>query len=493
MSSSDDEQTFNNQISSQGLNRTLARLTRPRDQSHTVHHFATTPVEQLESVETSPPTNFIDDPFASTQINPNLIMATSGIRDLNELKFRLSSINSYNGNPEGLNNYIFSCRQVTQNYLSQNITANDRALIIAHLKSKLQDRASLQLGTRNYDSFDAYYHDLRQSFSLGKDLNSYRSDILNAHKKPGQQTLDFAYDIRRLLDLAYDFVQSTTYPNAEKDTIKKELDCIAIEKIINSCHHDLNRHFFAIQPTEIAVVINEIQRDMAFTQRVNQNSHHQPRYHAYGQQRQPPPLPARMPPQRQYLPTHNAPPRPARSPMIQPPRNNPATPGSGRYANSNVFRTHGNTNYNYPKPPQFQHQNGYGNRSSRIQQKPFGQQNFGYRPFNGHNNNFNQPPPRPQQAHPPTPMEVNNHEGYEDYYQDDYYDQDSYYGDYNYPENYGNFEPYTEPYYEPEFGNPDDINTQYIANEFTNIQIQDDSKPTGKENFHTSHSTDKIP
>lgn len=170
---------------------------------------------------------------------------TTGLRDLNELKFRLSSINFYNGNPEGLDSYIFSCCQETDYYNGPTITLQDKALIIAHLKSKLQDTVNLQLGTRNYNSCDNFYDDLRQSFSLGKDLNSYLSDILNAHRKPFQAILEFAYDIRRLHDLAYVYVQSTGYPPAEMETIKRELECFAIEKIIGSCHYGLQRHFFS--------------------------------------------------------------------------------------------------------------------------------------------------------------------------------------------------------------------------------------------------------
>lgn len=483
MSDSDDS-IYNErptQLTPSGTEKALAKIRRYQErlksQKHTIHHLPEQPNEMALPEQT-------------------------GLRDLNELKFRLSAINHYDGNPEGLNNYIFSCRQVTNNYNEQNISGNDRALIIAQLKSKLQDRASLQLGTRNYNSYENYYEDSRQSFSLGKDLNSYRSDILNAHKRSNQPILEFAYDIRRLLDLSYDFVQSTTYPLAEMATIKRELDCIAIEKIIGACHHDLQRHFFSLQPNNIADVIKEIQRDMAFTQRTRQNgssynSYREPPRHDYRPTRPPPPAPSQF--QRNYIP-HTSHAQPQSRPPHLPPKpqanipmrqNNP--PPSGRYANDNVFR---NGNHNYPRPPAF---NNNFNNQSRLQKNTFNHQtrppyngynnnNPGFRfpPYNGYNNNypgFNRPPPpRPVTQHPPTPMEINAHD-----YQDSYYDYQDYYPYDGYDQQY-DYEPYGDDFHEPQDYYTENFNTQYISDEFSSMQIKNDNSPTENVNFTTPAS-----
>lgn len=413
---------------------------------HTIHHLAV----NSNSTEMVPP-----QPIPA--VNPQQIPA---VRDFNELRFRLSAINNYNGSPDSLNNYIFSCRQVTDNY--DNSSPQDKALIICHLKAKLTDRASLQLGTRNYNSFELYYEDLRQSFSLGKDLNSYRSDILNACKKSTQPLIEFAYDIRKLLDLAYDFVQSSNYPQAEVVTIKRELDCIAIEKIIASCHHDLQRHFFSKTPLTVADTINEIQRDIAFTQRAKQNSTYfsytnpqklhndykpppRPLHPLQSSHRNLPPLPQRPVPQ----PVHrqNLPPKPAFQNNFR-----PNAQHSGRYANSNVFRNNSNQ---YPRPPTFNNNSPMYNPSNRPPHYASTNNNF-RSPFN--NSNFNKSaPPRPTTQHPPTPMDVNSHE----YDQQDYYDpyeqvdqeyyEPSYDNFYDPSYNYGNNDPYFDENVEEHF------------------------------------------
>lgn len=424
MSSDDEINELTNKLSSSFTRKT------PRHQPYTIHHHP----RNIENPEMSLSQ-------ATSPSNP-------AIRDYSELRFRLSAINNYDGSPESLNNYIFSCRQVTDCYA--NVDNSSKALIINHLKAKLTDRASLQLGTRNYLSFELFYEDLRSSFSLGKDLNSYRSDILNAHKKSNQPLLEFSYYIRKLLDLAYDYVQSSNYPPPEMITIKRELDCIAIEKIIASSHHDLQRHFFSKPPFTITEIINEIQRDIAFTQRAKQN----------GTYFNTPPRPINLPqprisqPMNQFsrqnpLPTlprfqpntpirSNLPPKPQFNNNYQ--RNsNPQS--SGRYANVNSHRTQNNF---YPKPPTF---NSPYNPSTRP---PHYQSNVPRQNFNNFQNNFqNKPPPRPNTQHPPTPMDINTHQ---DEYNYDHYSQypvDSYYEE-SY-EQIDDFNPY--PYFDENLEN----------------------------------------
>lgn len=495
-SNSDEDIPINNYVNPSSTDRALAgirrhneRLTTPRN-NHTVHYYPETADLPRSPIDI----NF--DPFTTHDPNTTIMGPNEGTTstttvipiDLGLLRFRLASINTYNGNPEGLNNFIFSCQQVTDHY----VNLSEKTTIIMHLKAKLLERASLQLGTRNYVTYDDFYADLRQSFSLGKDLNSYRSDIIYASKKRDQTTLDFAYDVRKLLDLAYDFVQSSNYSLDEKSTICRELDYVAIERIIAACHHDLQRHFFGIQPTEISVVIREIQRDMAFVQRTRQRTYeHNDRMHT----RPDPPryTPRPSPPSQQpsYAPRHTPmqlPPKPFKPfeqrqfqrPAFQPqPRQNIA-PASGRYANSHVIKNA------YPQPSNFRQFN-----TSQPNQRNL-MPNNQYRPTNGYNP-FNRPPPRPTAPLPPTPMEVNTHNEeydpynhYEEYYPDDTYE--------NYAENYG-YDPYeySSEYYpgNQDTYNTDNINTQYMTNKFANVQIQNDTIPNETANFPTEASEKK--
>lgn len=435
--------------------------------------------------------------FPTPKINMTHQQASAGVQgfDLNLLKFRLSAIKPYDGSPEGLNNFIFCCRKVLQYYDVPTLIDPDREILILHLKAKLQDRACLQLGTRNYNTFNDFFEDLRQSFSLGKDLNSYRGDILNAHKKANQSLLDFAYEIRRLLDLGCDFVQSQNYPPDEARTILRELETIAIEKIINFSHHDLNRHFFSIQPKSLLVVINEIQRDIAFTQRSNQiQRSYTPRIESY--------------PRSQNIPHHRSPmipPRTYQSPP--PPRYNTPPPrpvnnyfyannkGSGRYANSNVIRP--NNMFQYPKPPNYQQNKPPLRDQSKMQvsanyRNPFGNNNNNFRPYNGYNNqfnnNFNRPPPKPQTAYIPTPMEVNNHDYYEPYYETEYPYEDPYF--YPYEQNHGYAENFDAQY---EYDSSQENNTEYIANELANVNLNESPNQVETENFPIPASESKMP
>lgn len=444
--------------------------------------------------------------FPTPETNMAHQQAPVGIQgfDLDLLKFRLSAIKPYDGNPEGLNNFIFSCRKVLQYYDVPTLIDPDREILILQLKSKLQDRACLQLGTRNYNTFNDFFEDLRQSFSFGKDLNSYRSDILNAHKKPNQTLLDFAYEIRRLLDLGCDFVQSQNYTPDETRTILRELETIAIEKIINFSHHDLNRHFFATQPRSLLVVINEIQRDMAFTQRSSHvHRSHTPRIESYPHSQNLPPHRSLMIPPRTYQPPppprYNITPQQFNKPTPPPrPANNyfnVNNKGSGRYANSNVFRP--NNMFQYPKPPNYQQNRLPPRDQSKMQvsanyRNPFGNNSNNFRPYNGYNNQFNnnfiRPPPRPQTTYSPTPMEVNSHDYYEPYYETEYPYDDPYF--YQHEQNHSYNENFDQQY-EHDF--TQENNTQYIANELTTINLNESQNQAETENFPTPASENKIP
>lgn len=401
-------------------------------------------------------------------------------QDLNLLKFRLSSLTNYDGSPEGLNNFIFSCQQVTQHYPN----SADTSLIILHLKSKLISRAALQLGTRNYRTYDDFFNDLKQAFSLGKDLNSYRSDIVNAYKRNGQNALEFASEIRRLLDLAYDFVQASNYSPEEKVTICRELDHIAIERIIYACHHDLQRHFFTVQPDSIATVIREIQRDMAFTQRNRQRVYEPHDRHNYRAEPQRPPprqlpppaqhftprqyTPPPMPPRPNTFPSRPMPPKPA----FQSQQRQHNGPASGRYANSQVMRP--NT---YPRPYAFNHNhnnNNYGNQNRNFQPNNFG--NNPSRPPN----NFNRPPPRPATQHPATPMEVNTHDYNYDPYEEYYYQDEAFYHQYDTQETQQDYD-YNDYGLDPQ-------NTQPITEEMNKMNINQDPTPAENSNFRAEAS-----
>lgn len=488
-SQSDEDIAINTFVRPTSINRALSGLKKynertPPRETHTVHHYPANITVERELPRTPSPIDINSDPFVEHNNQP-ITMAL----DLNLLRFRLAAINTYNGNPEGLNNFIFSCQQVTNHYLN----LDEKSTIIMHLKSKLLERASLQLGTRNYVTYDDFYVDLRQSFSLGKDLNSYRSDIIHAYKKREQTTLDFAYDVRKLLDLAYDFVQSSNYSPEEKITIRRELDHVAIERIITACHHDLQRYFFCIQPTEISVVIREIQRDMAFVQRNRQRIHEN---NDRIQTRPEPtrPLPRALPhlpqpsypcrqnsntnfPPRQFKPNFPQEQRTFQRPQQfnqQRPNNN--TPASGRYANSHVIRNA------YPPPNTSRPNNNQVQRnfvpSNRYQQ----QNNF---------NPFNRPPPRPMAPQPPTPMEINTHGNEYDHY-DNYYPEDTYE---TYENNCGYFyDEYQPEYYQGNQHNSYDNeteNTQYITNNMSTMQIKDDFKSSENVNFTTEASETK--
>lgn len=144
----------------------------------------------------------------------------------------------------------------------------EREILILHLKSKLLYRATLQLGTRNYESFENFFSDLRQSFALGKDLNPHRCDIMNVQKTPTQTTLEFSYKVRKSLDFSCDYAQSQNYQTDELKTILRELEFISVEKVISFCSHDHANYFFTTQPTSLATVIQEIQRHMSLTQKI---------------------------------------------------------------------------------------------------------------------------------------------------------------------------------------------------------------------------------
>lgn len=404
------------------------------------------------------------------EINPIMTHQASApvqIADLSLLKFRLNGIKPFDGNPEGLNAFIFSCKKVVSFYNVPGLSAPDFDIIILHLKTKLQDRATLQLSTRNYTTFQEFFDDLQQTFSLGKNLNSYRSDIMNSYKRSQQTLLEFAYEIRRLQDQACDFIQAQNYSAEETRTILKEIENISVEKVVSSCHHDLNRYFFGSQPQNLSTVISEIQRDLAFTQRATQN-HSSPLYrHTPFTQsnRFSTPTPQRQisqPPYRshQQIPQRPLPPRTVRHQPLQVNRN-PNFNGSGRYANSNVFRQNQN-------PNQF-NRNNYNNNNF---QRPFqsyqrSQMYAPQRPFpNNFDNNFHNrnpmPPPRPTTQHPPTPMEVNNQEYYEPEYYDYYEDP---YESYNYDDPYFS-QTNNDPYYSQNYydENPSN-NEQFDLNE----------------------------
>lgn len=404
--------------------------------------------------------------------------------DINLLKFRLSAIKPYDGNPEGLNNFIFCCKKILQYYDTNTMSVPDKEILILHLKAKLLDRATLQLGTRNYDSFDDFFTDLRQSFSLGKNLNSYRSDIMNAYKKPTQTPLEFSYEVRKLLDLACDFAQSQNYQADELKTILRELEVISVEKVISYCPHDLTNYFFASQPSLLATVIFEIQRHMAFTQRLHKPSisvRPTPKFSSnlnyqnnFSTQFQPTPTFQPRPfhnqtPQRfqNNFTNQNRPSLPPKPQFIPRYPNNQQKTPSGQYANQNAF------NNQYPKP-----RNDYA--TSRMQISQNYRTPIGNRPlnnYNGYNNNYK--PARPNAPHPPTPMEINNH----NYSQDEYYLEQNY--DYFEPNSSQFYEPNFSQYYEPQdnfqydtYEPKNDISEQNIqeANESTILQDENFSE-----------------
>lgn len=353
------------------------------------------------------------------------------VLDIGVFKLRLQAVPRYDGNPETLNNFIYSCTRLMKGYT--NITQETHDIVLEQIQAKLIDRAALQLGAKTFNTWEAFKAELLSSFSLGKDLNNYRDDIINARKHQQESILDFAYRVRNLFDLLTDYLHSQNLSAQEKTTISKECENLVINNIIHHCPYDLQRHFFTSKPTQTSEVISEIQRDNSFKALHNNHTISYQKLMQPSQRQNY--LPPRLPPKRienrpvQNLQNHphqnprtpefrpripnfnqyqswNRPPLPPRRPQpFQNPISNQKPQYSGRYRNENVFRPNQITNLPKPTPMDM---------SSQQRLLPRPQYNNNH--YNGYNNNhFNKPR-----------AEVHNYETPEDFYDpsyEPYYDQ----------------------------------------------------------------------
>lgn len=262
-------------------------------------------------------------------------------------------------------------------------------------------------------------------------------------------------------------------------TILRELEIVAVEKVVSFSHHDLNRYFFALQPNALSVVIHEIQRDINFTQKTHKTSTHVPPPRINHQQptfqhRYPSPPKYSNPPRfmQQNLVNYSKPPTLPPKPTVRPSHNFIPNASSGRHANTNVFR-----------PNNFRPNNAYVPSKMQISHNyrdPLGT----YRNYPNHNGYQNQyRPPRPTTAHPPTPMETNYH-FYEPYYDNEYHE--------NYYDHY--------PEYPDEY--PDNYDYSYEKTEYSdelpnmsnfNLENQNEKLNDTNENFPQTASTSQKP
>lgn len=368
---------------------------------------------------------------------PAPIVNVTQTLDVNLLKFRLSAVPQYDGNPETLNNFVHSCTRIISAYPGLSPDATE--LILHQFQAKLSGRASLQLGSRNFTTWNDFRNELNSTFSLGKDLNNFRDDIVNARKNHNESTLDFAHRVRNLFDLLIDYLHSQNLSIQEKGTISKQCETLVINNIVHHCPHDLQRHFFTTKPSTIHDVITEIQRDNSFralhqNTRPQSSSNTTPHYQHKGPTIPPKPQnnffsfkPPNLPDFGHYQ-SWNKPALPPRRPNQFIPNYRQQNPQpSGRYHNENIFRP----NQFQPRQPQRPTPMDI-SRTQVFNRPPY--------PKPSYNPYHNKPPYQTFQSQPvPEKMEVNAHElenQYTDHHYDPYdcnnYNHNPYYDENNY-------------------------------------------------------------
>lgn len=345
----------------------------------------------------------------------------SNTLDISLFKLRLEAIQPYEGTPETLNNFIYQVNRLLSYYPNPSDVTSQT--IFDQIRAKLRGRAALQFGSKHFADWNGFSNALKSAFSLGKDLNNYRDDIINCRKTHSESTLDFAHKVRNHFDLLIDFINAQNYTDQERLTIAGECESLVIHNIIHNCPHDLQRHFFTTKPTTIHEIVTEIQRDNSFREL------HQSKFSNSVQKppnfRNSPPIPIKMQYQQntpnfqprvmnhqQFHPWN----RPTQPPNLPPRRiqNMPPRPfnnhNSGQYHNNNVFRPGQQSNLPKTTPMDI----------STQQTIPFKNRNFQQ---NYAQNNYN---PNKRQHVETHNIHDTNYSNYDNYNLEDYYyDEDA--------------------------------------------------------------------
>lgn len=308
-------------------------------------------------------------------------------------------------------------------------TADQKTLLVFHIKNKLKGRAAQLINSRSPETFSELKRLLETHFGDSRDLTALIQDLQRVRQLPGESPLTFFNRLQVLNAKMLSSVQKTLKLSTEQKAAQCTLiETMALNTLLTGLEPRLGQIIRACNPTDLIEAQQRIKRELQLSYFENQKFN---------------------------KPLAPKPPQPIRRPPMPPPKCN--TCGrvghiskdcrSQQTQNFNPYQTNTQNSQNYPRPMSYQNQNSpqmRPNNNFQSQQRPQANINSQFRPFNPKNPGYfsNQ-----HRAH---------YVNLEDQYQEEPYSlsSDEYY--------YDNYSQETQNYYENNYQYFDEYSSQPI-------------------------------